>query len=100
MTQLIARLQIEQDTKQRLLQTERRDYIAVSMLHRIDREITKIKRLIDEKRNTETLPYGSNRSVYGSKEGCLEYGAYTNANYHTVPALFKEQALYTEGASQ
>ncbi len=100
MYELTLRLQLEQDTKQRLLQTDRRDYIARLLLQRIDREIDKIKRLLDEKTNKPAMPSHTRGVAPCTKEAVSQYRNIANRNHSTIPALFKETTLCKEGAYQ
>lgn len=100
MNELIMRLHIEQDIKDRLLQTKRSDQIANLLLQRIDREITKIKRLIDEKSNKSIVPAYTRRAAFDIKKDCVKYRAYANRYYNTIFAIPKKASLYTERTAQ
>jgi hypothetical protein len=70
------------------------------MLRRIDREINKIKRLIDEERNTKNMPNNTDRALPYTEASCAQYWVDTNGYYNTILALLEEQTLCTEGATQ
>jgi hypothetical protein len=65
-------------------------------MQRIDREIAKIQRLINEKTNQPALPAYTSRSTPSVKENGNQYRPNTNRDHFTVFKVSKEAPLFTE----